>query len=247
MKKRLIVLLLAVIIISTGVLYYIFRYKEGLSSSGWDNIDCIYYINIAERTDRNNEFLNEMKKYDVPDSKIVRIDAVYDKERGALGCTKSHIKTLQQFINSGYKNCIIFEDDFEFAVPKENVTTSIVTTSIQQFFNLNIPYDVVMLSANDNKITPSKYAGLSKAIDVQTTAGYMVSSDFAKKLLDNFTEGSKLLEKSYSNKNYNVDYAIDQYWKKLQPNSNWYIFDPKLGKQRESYSDIENKSVNYNV
>jgi len=242
MKKRLIVLIIAATIILIGGLYYFFRYKEGLTSSGWDNIDCIYYINIAERTDRNNEFLNEMKKYDVPDSKIVRIDAVYEKERGALGCTKSHIKTLQQFIKSGYKNCIIFEDDFEFAVPKKNVTTC-----IQNFFNLNIPYDVVMLSANDNKITPSKYTGLSKAMDVQTTAGYMVSSGFAKILLDNFMEGSKLLEKSYSNKNYNVDYAIDQYWKKLQPNSKWYIFDPKLGKQRESYSDIEQKSVNYNV
>jgi GR25 family glycosyltransferase involved in LPS biosynthesis len=242
MKKRLIILSLASIIIFIGVLYLFFRYKEGLSPSGWDNIDCIYYINIAERTDRNNEFLNEMKKYDVPDSKIVRIDAVYEKERGALGCTKSHIKTLQQFIKSGYKNCIIFEDDFEFAVPKNNVTTS-----IQNFFNLNIPYDVVMLSANDNKINPSKYAGLSKAMDVQTTAGYMVSSEFAKQLLDNFIAGSILLEKSYSNKNYTSAYAIDQYWKKLQPNSNWYIFNPKLGKQRESYSDIEQRSVNYNV
>jgi hypothetical protein len=243
MKKRLIILLLAAIIILTIGLYYFFTYKEGLTSSGWDNIDCIYYINIAERTDRNKEFLNEMKKYDVPDSKIVRIDAVYEKERGALGCTKSHIKTLEQFIKSGYKNCIIFEDDFEFAVPKNNVTTN-----IQNFFNLNIPYDVVMLSANDNKITPSKYAGLNKAMDVQTASGYMVSSDFSKTLITNLIEGSKLLEKGYTERGEAIhEYWNDQYWKKLQPNSKWYIFDPKLGKQRESYSDIEQRSVNYNV
>jgi GR25 family glycosyltransferase involved in LPS biosynthesis len=242
MKKRMIILLLAAIIISIGVLYFVFRYKEGLSPSGWDNIDCIYYINIAERTDRNKEFLNEMKKYDVPDSKIVRIDAVYDKQRGALGCTKSHIKTLQQFINSGYKNCIIFEDDFEFSMPKDYVTSS-----IQNFFSLNIPYDVVMLSANDLKFTNSQHSGLSKAIDVQTTAGYMISSDFAKILLDNFMTGSKLLEKSYSDNGYDGSYAVDMYWKQLQPNSKWYIFDKKLGKQRESYSDIENRSVKYGV
>jgi len=242
MKKRLIILLLAAIIILTIGLYYFFTYKEGLTSSGWDNIDCIYYINIAERTDRNKEFLNEMKKYDVPNSKIVRIDAVYDKQRGALGCTKSHIKTLEQFIQSGYKNCIIFEDDFEFSLPKKNAIVS-----IQNFFNLNIPYDVVMLSANDLKFTKSQYSGLSKAIDVQTTAGYMISSDFAKNLLENFKAGSILLEKSYSNKDYDGVYAIDIYWKKLQRNSKWYIFNPKLGKQRESYSDIEQRSVNYNV
>jgi hypothetical protein len=184
-----------------------------------------------------------MKKYDVPDSKIIRIDAVYDKERGALGCTKSHIKTLQQFINSGYKNCLIFEDDFEFSMPKDYVTSS-----IQKFFSLNIPYDVVMLSANDNKITPSKYTGLNKAMDVQTAAGYMVSSDFAETLMTNLIEGSKLLEKGYTERDKAIhEYWNDQYWKKLQPNSKWYIFDPKLGKQRKSYSDIEQKSVNYNV
>jgi len=33
----------------------------------------------------------------------------------------------------------------------------------------------------------------------------------------------------------------------LQPVSKWYIFEPKLGKQRGSYSNIEEKSVDYNV
>ena len=41
-------------------------------------------------------------------------------------------------------------------------------------------------------------------------------------------------------------YAIDMYWKKLQPQSNWFIFYPKIGFQYDSYSDIENHIVNYN-
>ena len=40
--------------------------------------------------------------------------------------------------------------------------------------------------------------------------------------------------------------CIDQSWKTLQ-NDKWYITRPKLGKQIESYSDIENRNVNYNV
>jgi hypothetical protein len=40
---------------------------------------------------------------------------------------------------------------------------------------------------------------------------------------------------------------VDQYWKRLQPQSNWYIFEPKLGKQRASFSDIEDTAVDYDV
>ena len=62
-----------------------------------------------------------------------------------------------------------------------------------------------------------------------------------KKLLDNFIEGSKLLDKYGKGKNY----EIDMYWKKLQKVDNWFIFLPNLGKQLVGYSDIENKMVNY--
>ena len=33
--------------------------------------------------------------------------------------------------------------------------------------------------------------------------------------------------------------------KKLQPISNWYCLNPKIGKQIKSYSDIENAIVDY--
>jgi hypothetical protein len=35
--------------------------------------------------------------------------------------------------------------------------------------------------------------------------------------------------------------AIDVKWIKLQSITNWYVFDPSLGKQIPSYSDIEKK------
>ena len=40
-------------------------------------------------------------------------------------------------------------------------------------------------------------------------------------------------------------YCFDIYMKKLQPVSNWYCLNPKVGKQIESYSDIENRVVDY--
>jgi hypothetical protein len=42
-------------------------------------------------------------------------------------------------------------------------------------------------------------------------------------------------------------YSLDIYWKKLQPISNWYCLNPKIGKQMESYSDIEQRVTTYNL
>jgi GR25 family glycosyltransferase involved in LPS biosynthesis len=196
----------------------------------------VYYINLDHRTDRKKEFLNEMKKVDFPENKIVRIPAIYDKKRGHLGCSKSHIKTLEQFINSKYKNCIIFEDDFEF-------TSEGDMEQIENVFQQNIPFDVIMLSGNEIKTENSEYSGLKRVLNAQTTSGYMVSKEFAPTLLKNFKEGCVLLEKDYNHSMY----AVDQYWKKLQPESKWFIFSPKLGKQRYSYSDIESVKINYGI
>jgi len=202
-------------------------------------INVIYYINLDHRPDRNAEFLEEMDKIHFSKDKIVRVSAVYEKDRGHLGCTKSHIKTLELFIQSNHNNCIIFEDDFEFI----NHDSSVLQ-QIDNILDNNIPYDVIMLSANEINTSPSNYISLVNVTNAQTASGYMVSKEFAPILLQNFKEGYKLLEQNYDKHN---SYAIDQYWKLLQPISQWYMFEPKLGKQRASYSDIQNGIVDYNV
>ena len=72
----------------------------------------------------------------------------------------------------------------------------------------------------------------------------MVSKQFAPTLLQNFKDGSTLLEQDYNN---HGTYAIDQYWKRLQSISNWFMFEPKLGTQRESFSDIQGGVINIGV
>ena len=48
------------------------------------------------------------------------------------------------------------------------------------------------------------------------------------------------------NTNIKNKFSIDQYWKKLQLVDNWKIIYPPLFIQKEDYSNIENKVVNYN-
>jgi GR25 family glycosyltransferase involved in LPS biosynthesis len=194
----------------------------------------VYYINLDHRRDRNEETLREIKK--LPRGSIVeRVSAVYEKERGHLGCSKSHIVALKKFIQSGYDTCIILEDDFEFVNG---------TGRLENFLYNSFPFDVVMLATNETDAKPCEHSGFKKVISAGTTSGYIVSKDFAPTLLENFQTGAFLLENDYDN---HPTYAIDQYWKNLQPKSKWYSFDPPCGRQRKSYSDILGGVVDYKL
>ena len=73
-----------------------------------EHIDVIFYINLEDRLDRKEHFLNEIRRLCLDEEKVIRIDAVKEKN-GALGCTKSHIKTLELFMsNDAWNTCIVF-------------------------------------------------------------------------------------------------------------------------------------------
>jgi hypothetical protein len=206
-----------------------------------DTIDCIYYINLEHRADRREEFLNEMKLLGVPESKIVRIDGVYTKEFGAIGCGYSHIKALTAFIESGHKNCIIFEDDFKIALD-----INYAKYLLRKVFEKNIQFDVVMLAGNIHKAESTDILSMYKAHKVLTTSGYIITREFASVLKELWLHYVPLLEEEYK-KSGNIlsHYCIDVVWTQIQPQNRWFIFNPKIGKQRESYSDVENKVTTY--
>ena len=49
-----------------------------------------------------------LDKVNFPKDKIIRIPAVYNKH-GDVGCSYSHVKALETFLNSNYNNCLILE------------------------------------------------------------------------------------------------------------------------------------------
>jgi len=193
----------------------------------------VYYINLDHRPDRKEEITSQINKIGLL-SKTTRIPGVYEKGRGHLGCSKSHVIAMEDFINSDYKNCIIFEDDFKFIDDLGIVK--------KQLFSSGIDYDVVLLAVGW-ETSEYKNSFLKKSICTTTASGYLVNKKIASRLLQNFKEGLQLLESAYK-RGSKIDstqdalYAIDQYWCKLQSSSNFYIFEPIIGKQSESRSDI---------
>ena len=203
----------------------------------------VYYINLDHRLDRKESFLAEMRNLEIPESNIERISGIYTEGFGILGCGLSHKKALERFYESGESHCIIFEDDFKLTLNKE-----FVKFLLRYPFEKRIEFDVIMLAGNIFRQEDTNYPFLRKVLDGQTASAFLITREFAPKLIEALGESTQLLEdwwRKYHEKKH--EYCNDIYWKRLQPNSKWYIFSPKIGIQRESYSDNELRVTNYGV
>ena len=199
---------------------------------GYDENIQALYINLDHRKDRKEDIENELKEKNI---KFERFPAIKN-ENGAIGCSKSHLNVIKLAKERKYKKIIIFEDDFEFIVTKDEFNEEMNKLN-------NINYDVCLLAYNTNNFYDSDYDFLYKIKDAQTTSGYIIHSHYYNKLIDCWEESLKNFEIT-GDKN---KYACDMSWKKLQQKDNWVCLKKRLGKQRDSYSDIEQKDVNYNV
>lgn len=187
------------------------------------NIEHVVYINLDERTDRRAQVEEQLKIFG---DRLQRFAAIKNK-RGYIGCSESHIQVLKLAKQNNWRNVLIVEDDFIWKnMDNSNKLNNLLTTE----------YDVILLGGSYVKCTTTM-----RVIEAQTTTAYVVSLQYYDTLIKNFEEGLQLLK---STNEYNK-YALDQYWKKIQPNDLWYIIIPGLAAQRPSYSDIEQQNVNY--
>ena len=81
-----------------------------------------------------------------------------------------------------------------------------------------------------------------KVLEVQTTAGYIVSSRFYETLLDTWEKGVASYEQAPE---CHWLFLLDQTWKALQPHSRWYYSLSRVGKQRSGWSDLGQRYIDY--
>ena len=181
-----------------------------------------FYINLDHRTDRRAEVEKEFEEKGLT---VERFPAT-QYSPGAIGCNLSHIGVLNLAKERGYESVMIFEDDFQFLVSKSEWDDLIA--------KLPASYDVVMISYNLVASTPHDET-FNRVQEVQTTSGYIVHSRFYDKLIARWEEGAKLF---MQNPTLDWIYILDQYWKPLQPEAEWFAYKVRIGKQRHSFSDI---------
>lgn len=197
-----------------------------------ENIHKIVYINLDKRADRRAEMEAELSKMGLS---AIRFSAIYDK-KGMIGCIKSHLEVIKLAKTQDWPNVLILEDDFMFLVDRSELENQ-----IKAFFDAKIPYDLVMLGYTLYKSEPYN-STVAYARRADTTSGYIIHSRFYDEMIKCYEE---ILPKYIATNDCTI-YGVDTATIPFQKTKEWFYFLKRIGKQRPSYSDLQNKFVAYN-
>lgn len=199
------------------------------------HVDKAYCINLKRRQDRWKKCLMEFKKNNLDD--IERYQAVdgklYDWSStnyhpklltGELGILETHINILKEAIEKGYSTIAMFEDDIYFT-PEIH--------KLDEYIN-DVPDDWEMIYLGGNhifgtvreKIT-DKIVRLNFSL---ATDGVIIKNTLFQKILD-------VME--------NRQHQTDVYYALLQKTEKIYGCYPNITLQKDDYSDIQNRFVDY--
>ena len=198
-----------------------------------NDISNVVYINLDSRPDRRAHIDHQLSS--VGFKSFQRFKAI-KTTNGAIGCTMSHLKCLEDARSQGLSHLLVCEDDTTFLNP------ALFKTQFNAFLAKNHKWDVVLLAGNN--VLPYQQIDDTciKVSHCQTTTCYLVNGAYFATLIENIRAGLYQLIQNPRNR---FSYAIDKYWLRLQKLDNWYLIIPLTVIQKEGYSDIEKRTVNY--
>ena len=231
-----IITIFAVILIIILLFCKVNQNYDNFKNNWYEKIDGIVYINLEKRDDRKKLLLEELKKIEVNSEQVNKVSGVYIPKNGHKGCVQSHIIALNIAKMNRWKYVLIFEDDMELNVSPDEFN-NMINNTLDYTKSNNISWDVIMLATGHNE---KEYDNNMIRIKAGTTSsGYIVNSHYYDTLINLFT---------YCNENMSRDkwsggqewepYALDQQWRVLQKNDNWFGFEKDLIKQRNISSTI---------
>ena len=191
-------------------------------------IDKIYYINLDKRTDRKELFEKQIDDYLIPRNKIERFPAIHNQS-GMIGCNQSHLQVLKLALKNKFENILIFEDDFEFLIPKEKFY-DLLNKFFQKYKD---DYDVCYLQYSTLETT-DKDEIIGQTKKSHGAAGYLIN----KKIIQDYINILEYSTNQLIKTNEHWNYQNDVCWHPLQKIKNFYYFKERIGKQRASHSDL---------
>ena len=200
-----------------------------------NSLNNVFYINLEHRVDRKEHVEAQLLKIGLKN--FQRFNAV-KMENGAVGCSMSHLKILQKALKDGLDHVLIVEDDIEF------LDAELFRSQLDNFLQKqnSRSWDVVLLAGNNMPPYQKVDETCVKVTRCQTTTGYLVNGHYIEKLMNNVKMGLTNLIQEPKN---HLKYAIDMHWFVLQELDNWFLITPLTVVQREDYSDIEKRVINY--
>lgn len=150
----------------------------------------------------------------------------------------SHLEVLKSARDKGLPYVTIFEDDILFLKPKETLE------KLDRIVNSGIEWDVILLGGNNFPPYQKINEDCIKVNNCQTRTAYIVKNSYYDTLIDQWSYALEKLLVTKPGPEYE-SYRGDQSWKPLQIRDNFLLITPLNVVQKESYSDIERKNVNY--
>ncbi|MEY4331451.1 MAG: hypothetical protein RLZZ196_189 [Bacteroidota bacterium] len=199
----------------------------------------IVYINLNDRVDRLQQFNQELKNNNI--DWAVRLEGVRHKS-GHLGCSLSHLKLLTEHDNYDiYQRPLLMvcEDDCEFLIDTESLNIL-----INEFIK-DSKLDVLCLAYNveDKSKAYEINDFFAVATNIHTTACYILKPHMITPMINSTLKSVN----SLSNREHPQTSAIDVVWTELQEEYIFAIANNRAARQRHSFSDVENKVVNYGI
>lgn len=199
----------------------------------FNDIQHTFYINLEHRVDRKEHIETQLS---IIGLKATRFNAI-KMDNGAIGCSMSHLKILQNAVNNNLKHVLILEDDIIFLQP------DVFKEQFNKFIkNHKNNWDVILFAGNNIPPYETTDETCIKVKKCQTTTGYLVNGHYIKILMQNVKMGLTNLIHRPTEQSL---YAIDKFWFILQNVGKWYLITPVTVIQQEGYSDIEKKQTNY--
>ena len=200
-----------------------------------------YCINLDKRPDRwlkTEELLKscniECERFSGFDGKTLNLRRPYCSE---LGGAISHLNVIKHAMDSNLKNVLIFEDDVIF-------DTDIDSKFKEYVKFLPEDWDILYFGGNHSDGKPIQVnEHIYKLTRTYALQLYAVNSKAYDKII-NFLQ-KNINEVLLHNKVFTPSVAADYFMAELQKDLNCYIFNPHLAFQREDFSDIQDKVVNY--
>ncbi len=198
-----------------------------------DFFDRVIYINCDHREDRRIQIQSVFESIGFPMNKLKRFPATYIPENGIRGCAQSHINVLNYMIrNPEWDRVLIIEDDFYFE-SLEGIKY------LEHFYDKIDYWDVLMLGFNRDTMNYIKEDDhIIRILSAYSGIAYCPQRQYLKKLRD-------CLQNNCLNRPKNYEFALDVQWNKLQKEDLWYGITPRIAWQKNMYSDIEKRNVNY--
>lgn len=206
--------------------------KEELAPFSWNLVDT-FYINLDSRLDRAAHMV---KQFNALGLSTYKRFAATKCAPGILGCNISHRNLLASWQYNDYRLLMVCEDDAEFLIGLKELEILLA-----EFMN-DDRLDVLCLGFNvGHQLRISEHFCVSR--DIQTTSAYVIKSGVEPYLCEKFNKAVGLARSGLPPK----ASALDVIWKELQGLLVFVVPVARAVKQVESYSDIENKVVNYGV